>query len=138
MNTEAKLKTIYHDYRLRYGDDCRLRMGHANCIKLVIEMAAQVIKPYRVILNQISDQVWHDWQQQVKQDAIRENFLAWGGRFVSVPRAGDLLFICLHYAPVDHLGLCLNADEFVHLGKNGLRTGRIDKYRRRIMAMGRI
>jgi cell wall-associated NlpC family hydrolase len=82
--------------------------------------------------------VWYDWPQQIKRDALREKFLAWGGRWVAQPQTGDLLFICLRYAPVDHLGLCLNTHEFVHLVKRGLRLDGVADYERRIIAVGRL
>ena len=138
MNIETELRQIYQTYKRQYGDNCRLRMSHANCIKLVLEMAARARKPYKVILNQIEDQVWYDWPQQIKRDTIREKFLAWGGQWVSQAQAGDLLFICLRYTPVDHLGLCLNTDEFVHLGRKGLCLERIDDFEQRIIAVGRV
>ncbi len=138
MDVEAELRNIYQAYSLRYGNSSRLRMSHANCLKLVLEMAAQVNQAYRVMLNQINDRVWHDWRRQIGRDAIRENFLAWGGRLVSAPVACDVLFMRLHYAPVDHLGLCLNSDEFAHLDKRGLRLDKIDEYQSRIVAVGRL
>ncbi len=138
MDIEAKLRDIYQAYSLRYGNSGRLRMSHANCIKIVIELAAQANQAYRVMLNQINDRVWYDWRRQISRDAIRESFLAWGGRWVTKPEPGDLLFMCLNYAPVDHLGLCLNAYEFVHLDRRGLRLDRIVDYKPELVSVGRL
>ncbi len=138
MNTETELKSVYRIYRNWYKDNIRLRMAHANCIKAVIEMAARVIPQYQIIYNQVENKVWFKWRKHIKNDAIREKFLSWGLHWVDKPCAGDLLFISLHYEPVDHIGLCLNNKEFVHLLTDGLYLELITDYKDRIVNIGRL
>ncbi|MFQ5645907.1 MAG: hypothetical protein ACE5GM_03170 [bacterium] len=112
------------------------KMAQGDCIKEVLKAAAEVDHKYRKLLRQVADKRWDNWLGAIKQDLMREGFIALGGNLVRDKQPGDLLFIQLRFAPVDHLGLFLGEGLFLHYVSGRLCLGRLADFQ--VVSVGRI